>query len=524
MKLSVSSDSPSSVNKEIDSLPMPNSNIRFHGTNSNPIAGRGNPHFLWKASKGLDTGVEEENLSNYSIRSYVQELSRHYQALKESLLDEVRAAEHQIPPDSRCRITEDIVRTHDREVGQMYSHWFNLSKPDESDMLDQSTEDAPIQSDCFKSQSNPAVAASSLSSIPKPHVHSAQCREYASFPLKRPLSPQPEHRLSQRRMANSLQQHGERYQTTSQRQQQAISSQNCNIENPSDFPTANQLPPHPATLHSPRSSQNSLPPSESSFTSPIVLPPLPGKSSRTAQISGSTQYPYQVPYPPYPHGPLTSPHYHYPISTKKRARRPAKPSPITTSASSTQWKNVDAPGSVRQPSLIRPTDAISPISETAPHNQQPAQYAFSNNNRTLRHPCTMSPVIPANSNPSAAAATWQTQQPSQQLLKEFVEFSNAIGTLPHKEPTHHELVPPSHLETHPTVNKTIDSSALSKPGALNPDAAKCHPSTGSSEKIVSCDPNVLTYQDIVDKLVALWTRPLPNTLPAASTTKNAAIS
>ena len=252
------------------------------------------------------------------------------------------------------------------------------------------------------------------------------------------------------------------------------------------LPPPSSMPSHPVPTPSPRSAQNTLPPTERSSASPIILPPPPGMlrssgsptgpldtladmagqqyraspalpSSRTAQPSipqphqyppprnyvprGYTYYenppPYQVPYTPYSQGPLPPVHYqhqqgapsyqgpamppshgppysgvpqyqspmpqytpphpayhqnhgyyqqppsqppyirgrlpqaanqHTPISTASNEKRTAnKPSPIITSTSSTKWKSVDAPGSIRQPSPKSPSPgAISPISEKAP--------------------------------------------------------------------------------------------------------------------------------------------------------------
>ena len=69
---------------------------------------------------------------------------------------------------------------------------------------------------------------------------------------------------------------------------------------------------------------------------------------------------------------------HTPMSTASGRQRPPRPTPIATSASSTKWKNVDTPGSVRQLSPKSPSPgAISPISEKAsspsPDPPQPRQ-------------------------------------------------------------------------------------------------------------------------------------------------------
>ena len=78
-------------------------------------------------------------------------------------------------------------------------------------------------------------------------------------------------------------------------------------------------------------------------------------------------HPPQV-HPPYPRSHVTLiPEQHTPVSTASSKQRSSKPAPITTSASSTRWKHVDVPGSLRQPSPNSPSpSAISPISEKGP--------------------------------------------------------------------------------------------------------------------------------------------------------------
>ena len=252
------------------------------------------------------------------------------------------------------------------------------------------------------------------------------------------------------------------------------------------LPPPSSMPSHPVPPPSPRSLQKTLPSTERSSASPIILPPPPGmlrssgsptgpldtladmagqqyransalSSPRTVQpsVPHPHQYPpprtygpraysyydnppaYQVPYTPYGQGPLPPVHYqhqqsapsyqgpampashgpaygnvpqyqsqmpqytpphpayhqnhgyyqqppsqppyirgrppqmanqHTPISTASNEKRTAhKPSPIVTSTSSTKWKNIDVPGSIRQPSPKSPSPgAISPISEKAP--------------------------------------------------------------------------------------------------------------------------------------------------------------
>ena len=72
--------------------------------------------------------------------------------------------------------------------------------------------------------------------------------------------------------------------------------------------------------------------------------------------------------PPYSRSHIPQiPEQHTPVPTPSSKQRPPKPSPITTSASSTRWKNVDVPGTVRQPSPKSPSPgAVSPISERGP--------------------------------------------------------------------------------------------------------------------------------------------------------------
>ncbi|MCJ1429543.1 hypothetical protein MMC29_007458, partial [Sticta canariensis] len=57
-----------------------------------------------------------------------------------------------------------------------------------------------------------------------------------------------------------------------------------------------------------------------------------------------------------------------PVPTDSSKRRPPRPSPIDTSTTSTRWKNIDKPGSMRSPgSPTRPRpEEISPLSEKAP--------------------------------------------------------------------------------------------------------------------------------------------------------------
>jgi len=74
--------------------------------------------------------------------------------------------------------------------------------------------------------------------------------------------------------------------------------------------------------------------------------------------------PGQAPYSQNP--PLILPDQRTPIVTPIGRQRPPRPSPINTSASSTKWKDIEIPGSVRS-EVARPgPDEISPISERAP--------------------------------------------------------------------------------------------------------------------------------------------------------------
>ncbi|KAL2046907.1 hypothetical protein N7G274_000925 [Stereocaulon virgatum] len=102
----------------------------------------------------------------------------------------------------------------------------------------------------------------------------------------------------------------------------------------------------------------SMPPYQGHYQSP--LPPY-------SQHTGYTQSPgYYQPssvHTPYARGQVSRfTELHTPLSNASGRQRPPRPSPIFTSASSTKWK--DTPGSVRQPSPVRPS--VSPISEKAP--------------------------------------------------------------------------------------------------------------------------------------------------------------
>ena len=78
------------------------------------------------------------------------------------------------------------------------------------------------------------------------------------------------------------------------------------------------------------------------------------------------QVPVQTPYNQNP--PPRFPDHRTPIVTPIGRRRPPKPSPIHTSASSTKWKDIGPPGSVISRASPTPPgpDEISPISERAP--------------------------------------------------------------------------------------------------------------------------------------------------------------
>ncbi|KAL6717364.1 hypothetical protein ACLMJK_005279 [Lecanora helva] len=102
-------------------------------------------------------------------------------------------------------------------------------------------------------------------------------------------------------------------------------------------------------------------------------PPMPQytPSPHPAYYQNHGYYQQPPSQPPYIRGgnpPPAAPTQHTPISTASGEKRPvAKPSPIVTSTSSTKWKIIDPPGSVRQPSPKSPSPgAISPISERAP--------------------------------------------------------------------------------------------------------------------------------------------------------------
>ena len=102
---------------------------------------------------------------------------------------------------------------------------------------------------------------------------------------------------------------------------------------------------------------------------PQYQPPMPQYSQ---QFPGYNQahgyYPSAPNQPPYARGPVQAlSEQQTPVATPSNRQRPVQPTPITTSTSSTKWKHVSTPGSIRHPSPRSPSPgAISPISDKAP--------------------------------------------------------------------------------------------------------------------------------------------------------------
>ncbi len=152
---------------------------------------------------------------------------------------------------------------------------------------------------------------------------------------------------------------------------------------PTDYPYyQNQAPYHPPYQSY---GQGPLP----AYSHPHGGIPYQGHTASVAHGSpyGNTQ-PYQPPVGQYPQhsnynqspgyyqpAPIQTPHprnhvsrfadQHTPLSNASGRQRPPRPTPIVTSASSTKWKDVDAPGSVRPiGSPVAPSSReISPISD-----------------------------------------------------------------------------------------------------------------------------------------------------------------
>ena len=155
---------------------------------------------------------------------------------------------------------------------------------------------------------------------------------------------------------------------------------------PTDYPYyQNQAPYHPPY---PPYGQGPLP----AYNHPHGGIPYQGHAASAVHGSpyGNAQ-PYQPPvgqYPPHPNynqspgyyqpTPIQTPHprnhvsrfadQHTPLSNASGRQRPPKPTPIVTSISSTKWKDVDTPGSVRPVgSPVAPSSReISPISDKEP--------------------------------------------------------------------------------------------------------------------------------------------------------------
>lgn len=123
--------------------------------------------------------------------------------------------------------------------------------------------------------------------------------------------------------------------------------------------------------------QGAMPPYQSSVGAPAHGSTYSNVPPYQAPMPPYTQHPgyshasgyYQQPpvQSPYSRGPIPRfQHQHTPMSSTSGRQRPSKPTLITTSASSTRWKNVDVPTSIRQPSPRSPSPgAVSPISEKA---------------------------------------------------------------------------------------------------------------------------------------------------------------
>lgn len=152
------------------------------------------------------------------------------------------------------------------------------------------------------------------------------------------------------------------------------------------YPYYDSQAPYPVTYH--QYGQNPLPPYHtpnhgvvpayhSSAPSPSQGPHLGNHSQYQSPLSlhytGYNQSPpfypqAQVPAQYNQDLPPRFSEHQTPIMTPANRRRPPRPSPINTSASSTKWKNVDVPGSLRPRKSPTPPapEEISPISERAP--------------------------------------------------------------------------------------------------------------------------------------------------------------
>lgn len=179
--------------------------------------------------------------------------------------------------------------------------------------------------------------------------------------------------------------------------------------------------------------------------------PSPGRGS----IYGSGPV-YQSPPPSYSQYPAYSqtPSYHQtPVQTpfnrsqaprfseqstpvSSARRRPPRPSPIDTSTTSTKWKNVETPGSMRSPgSPLRPRpEEISPLSEKAPspvlgilpsQNKQPIGQANKKARASSSRTMTSRSQGPraASAASSTAAGSAPTHTRSQSLLSHADELS-----------------------------------------------------------------------------------------------------
>ncbi|KAK3173065.1 hypothetical protein OEA41_006394 [Lepraria neglecta] len=134
-----------------------------------------------------------------------------------------------------------------------------------------------------------------------------------------------------------------------------------------------------------------MPPYQGPLGSPGQGSPYPHGQHYPSQLPSYSQHPgynqspgyYQqsAVHTPYARGKVSRfADLHTPMSNASGRQRPPRPSPILTSASSTRWK--DTPGSVRQPSPVRPS--VSPISEKAPSPSPESRTRGTRNQKT--HP------------------------------------------------------------------------------------------------------------------------------------------
>ena len=151
--------------------------------------------------------------------------------------------------------------------------------------------------------------------------------------------------------------------------------------------------------------QGAMPPYQGSATTPAHGSPYGNVPSYQASMSPYSQHPgysqtpgyYQQPpaQSPYPRGPVPRFQDQYtPMSNTLVRQRPSMPTPITTSASSTRWKNIDVATSIRQPSPRSPSPgAVSPISGKTPSPlvESPQLRTSSSRSQHIQNPPTHPP-------------------------------------------------------------------------------------------------------------------------------------